>query len=49
LAGCLLTLWYSVAPATVRSARIGTGVLWTLAALASLTTLRGASDSRGRG
>lgn len=44
--GCTLTLWHNVPPANVRSARIGTGVLWVLAALASLTTLRGASDSR---
>jgi|SRR5271165_219667 len=47
VAGCLLTLWYSVSSSAVRGARIGTGVLWTLAALASLTTLRGAPDSRG--
>jgi hypothetical protein len=45
--GCGLTLWHSIPAANVRSARIGTGVLWALAALASLTTLRGASDSRG--
>jgi hypothetical protein len=45
--GCGLTLWHNIPSANVRSARIGTGVLWALAALASLTTLRGASDSRG--
>jgi hypothetical protein len=45
--GCALTLWHSIPSANVRSARIGTGVLWALAALASLTTLRGVSDSRG--
>lgn len=45
--GCALTLWHNASSASVRTARIGTGVLWALAALASLTTLQGASDSRG--
>ncbi len=38
--GCGLTLWHSVPPGDVRTARIGTGALWALAALVSLTTLR---------
>jgi len=45
VAGCALTLWHNVPSASVRSARIGTGVLWALAALASLATLRRPSDS----
>ena len=43
--GCGLTLWRNVPDADVRSARIGTGALWALAALVSLTTLRGSADS----
>jgi hypothetical protein len=42
--GSVLTLWHSVPPAYVRTARIGTGALWALAALASLTTLGGAPE-----
>jgi len=41
LVGCGLTLWSSVPSSDVRIARIGTGALWALAALVSLTTLRG--------
>ena len=37
--GCALTLWRTVPAADVRTARIGTGVLWALAALLSLTTV----------
>lgn len=40
VAGCALTLWKSVPVADVRGARMGTGALWVLAALLSLTTLR---------
>ena len=47
--GCGLTLWRNVPSADVRSARIGTGALWALAALVSLTTLRGAPELRGKG
>jgi hypothetical protein len=42
--GCILTIWHNVPDVDVRSARIGTGALWAVAALASLTTLRGARD-----
>jgi hypothetical protein len=34
-----LTLWRSVPLADVRQARLGTGMLWALAALVSLTTM----------
>jgi hypothetical protein len=34
-----LTLWRTVPPAQVHNARIGTGVLWAVAALVSLTTM----------
>lgn len=34
-----LTLWHNIPSADVRSARIGTGALWALAALVSLATL----------
>ncbi|MGA7081009.1 MAG: hypothetical protein ACLPZJ_15935 [Terriglobales bacterium] len=44
VAGCGVTLWHSIPPEDVRGARIGTGALWALAALASLTTLGGAAD-----
>jgi len=44
--GCVLTLWHNVSFADVRTARIGTGVLWGLAALVSLMTLEGVTDSR---
>jgi hypothetical protein len=43
--GCGLTLWYNIPSADVRSARIGTGALWALAALVSLMTLGKAVDS----
>lgn len=45
--GCGLTLWRNVPYGDVRSARIGTGALWALAALVSLATLRGAANSPG--
>jgi hypothetical protein len=38
--GCGLTLWRTVPGADVRTARIGTGALWALAAFLSLSTLR---------
>ena len=44
--GCGLTLWYRIPSADVRAARIGTGALWALAALVSLTTLGRAPYSR---
>ncbi|HKM46665.1 MAG TPA: hypothetical protein VJX69_03725 [Terriglobales bacterium] len=44
VAGCGLTLWRNVPYADVRLARIGTGAFWALAALVSLTTLRGAAE-----
>jgi len=43
--GCGLTLWYNISFADMRTARIGTGALWTVAALMSLTTLRNARAS----
>src|SRR5271169_3809748 len=42
--GCGLTLWSSIPSADVRSARIGTGALWALAALVSLITLARAPE-----
>jgi hypothetical protein len=45
--GCALTLWKTVPAADVRTARIGTGALWALAALLSLATLRN-SDAKGK-
>ncbi len=47
--GCGLTLWRNIPSADVRTARIGTGALWALAALVSLTTLGRASEHRGDG
>jgi len=47
--GCGLTVWSNVPPTDVRMARIGTGALWALAALASLTTLRSAPEVPGKG
>jgi len=44
--GCGLTLWHSIPLADVRIARIGTGALWAIAALVSLTTLKGAAEMR---
>ncbi|MGD0214588.1 MAG: hypothetical protein ABSB87_15280 [Terriglobales bacterium] len=44
VAGCTLTLWHNISPADVRSARIGTGGLWAVAALVSLTTLASAPE-----
>ena len=37
--GLGLTLWGGIAAADVRAARIGTGALWTLRAVLSLTTV----------
>jgi hypothetical protein len=48
IVGCVMTLWHSIPVADVRAARIGTGVLWGVAALISLTTLRG-REIRGDG
>jgi len=45
--GCGLTLWRNVPSADVRTARIGTGALWAVAALVSLTTLRSEPELRG--
>jgi hypothetical protein len=42
--GCILTLWHNIPSTDVRSARIGTGALWAIAALLSLTTLSGARN-----
>jgi hypothetical protein len=42
--GCGLTLWHKIPLSDVRSARIGTGTLWALAAIVSLTTLGGARE-----
>ena len=39
ITGFGLTLWHNIPSADVRSARIGTGALWALAALVSLATL----------
>jgi len=44
-----LTLWRNVPSADVRAARIGTGALWAVAALVSLTTLGRAAESRRKG
>jgi hypothetical protein len=44
LTGFGLTLWHSIPSVDVRSARIGTGTLWAVAALISLTTLRRAQE-----
>ena len=45
LIGCGLTLWYAIPGSDVRTARIGTGALWAVAALLSLTTLGGPKAS----
>jgi hypothetical protein len=45
--GCGLTLWYNIPSADVRAARIGTGALWAVAALVSLTTLTGSDKALG--
>jgi hypothetical protein len=47
IVGCGLTVWRNVAMESVRTARIGTGALWALAALLSLTTLRNA-EAKGK-
>ena len=47
--GCGLTLWRNIPSADVRTARIGTGALWAVAALVSLTTLGSAPEPRRNG
>ena len=47
--GCGMTLWHRISEADVRTARIGTGALWALAAVVSLTTLGGARELRKNG
>lgn len=44
LAGGGLTVWSNIPLADMRNARIGTGALWAVAALLSLTTLRGVPE-----
>jgi hypothetical protein len=44
--GCGMTLWRNIPAADVRTARIGTGALWAIAGLVSLTTLRTLPDVR---
>jgi hypothetical protein len=44
--GCGLTLWRNIPSADVRTARLGTGALWAVAALVSLTTLRSEAEPR---
>ena len=39
-----LTLWHDARPPTVLQARLITGTLWAIAALVSLTTLRGTPE-----
>jgi hypothetical protein len=48
IAGCVLTLWRNIPAADVRAARIATGALWALAALLSVTTLRGSAGGAKR-
>ena len=44
--GGFLTLWRTAPLADVRTARLGTGTLWALAALVSLSTLAGGPELR---
>jgi hypothetical protein len=44
LVGGALTVWSNIPLADMRNARIGTGALWAVAALLSLTTLRGVPE-----
>jgi hypothetical protein len=46
MVGFGVTLWRAIPSADVRMARLGTGVLWGVAALLSLTTLAGAPEPR---
>lgn len=46
LIGLGLTVWRTIPTANVRTARIGTGALWALAALLSLTTVGRAEKSQ---
>jgi hypothetical protein len=39
-----LTLWRTIPPADVHAARLATGALWALAAVASLTTVSGSQS-----
>jgi len=39
LVGCGVTVWRTIPPSDVRTARMATGTLWALAALLSLATL----------
>jgi hypothetical protein len=39
-------MWHNIPSADVRIVRIGTGALWAVAALVSLTTLRSAPELR---
>ncbi|MGB6774109.1 MAG: hypothetical protein WBE45_07010 [Terriglobales bacterium] len=48
IVGFGLTLWHNIPSADVRTARIGTGALWALAALVSLTTLGSPRELRGK-
>ncbi len=41
LLGFALTLWHGISTSGVRTARIGTGALWAMAAVVSLATVRG--------
>jgi hypothetical protein len=47
--GCGLTLWRDIPSADVRTARIGTGALWAVAALVSLATLGRMPELRRKG
>jgi len=49
LVGCGLSLWRNIPSGDVRAARIGTGALWAVAALASLTTLGSPPEVRRNG
>jgi hypothetical protein len=44
LAGGALTVWSNISLADMRNARIGTGALWAVAGLLSLSTLRRAPE-----
>lgn len=49
IVGFGLTLWHNIPSADVRTARIGTGALWAVAALVSLTTLGNPRELRRKG
>jgi hypothetical protein len=46
--GCGLTFWYNIPSGDVRTARIGTGTLWAVAALVSLTTIGNSRELRNK-